>query len=151
MVSSLAHRRRLNFNDGFYGDSFIKPFLVTACLSGLHLGGALCWARCGHEARGVGRLVKAGRRPPEGLGLDETNDTADAAGGLAGRALPASKPDGLMRLVRLMHRDSRSGRDERSSQCSDELLSVQVVQALHRMLNARKAHWQTPVTEAPHL
>ena len=121
---------------------------MTALLSGLH-GGALCRARCRHEARGVGRLVKAGRRPPEGLGLDEANDAADAAGGLAGRALPASKPDGLMQLVRLMHRDPRSGRDERSSQCSDELLSVQGVQALHLMLRAREAHWQTPVTDAP--
>lgn len=124
---------------------------MTALLSGLHGGGPLQGTLQACEARGVGRLVKAGRRPPEGLGLDEASDTADAAAGLAGWALPASKADGLMRLVRLMHRDPRSGRDERSSQCSDELLSVQVVQTLHHMLNARKAHWQTPVTEAPNL
>jgi hypothetical protein len=35
------------------------------------------------------------------------------------------------------------------ARCSDELLSVQGVQALHLMLHAREAHWQTPVTDAP--
>jgi hypothetical protein len=48
-----------------------------------------------------------------------------------------------------MHPDPRSGYGERSSQCPDELLSVQGVQALHLMLHAREAHWQTPVTDAP--
>src|SRR5205807_1874788 len=32
---------------------------------------------------------------------------------------------------------------------SDELLSVRSVNTQHLMLHARKAHWQTPVTEAP--
>ena len=32
---------------------------------------------------------------------------------------------------------------------SDELLSVRGVNTQHLMLHARKAHWQTPVTEAP--
>ena len=50
-----------------------------------------------------------------------------------------------------MHPDPRSGYGERSSQCSDELLSVQGVYTLHLMLHAREAHWQTPVTDAPHL
>jgi hypothetical protein len=50
-----------------------------------------------------------------------------------------------------MHPDPRLGCDERSSQCSDELLSVQGLLNLHHMLNARKARWQTPVTDAPHL
>ena len=35
--------------------------------------------------------------------------------------------------------------------CSDELLSVQGVNTPHLMLHAREAHWQTPITEAPHL
>jgi hypothetical protein len=43
------------------------------------------------------------------------------------------------------------GCDESSSKCPDQLLSVQGVLNLHHMLNAREAHWQTPVTEAPHL
>ena len=34
---------------------------------------------------------------------------------------------------------------------SDELLSVQDADTLHLMLHARDAHWQTPITEAPHL
>ena len=49
----------------------------------------------------------------------------------------------------VMHPDPRSGCGERSSQCSDELLSVQGVNTLHLMLHAREAHWQTPVTDAP--
>jgi hypothetical protein len=55
------------------------------------------------------------------------------------------------RLAPALHPDPRSGCDERSSQCSDELLSVQGVLTLHHMLNARKAPGQTPVTGAPHL
>jgi len=47
--------------------------------------------------------------------------------------------------------EPRSRYGERSSQCSDDLLSVQDVNALHLMLHAREAHWQTPITEAPHL
>jgi len=113
--------------------------------------GPLTKARSALEARGAGRLVKAGRRPPEGLGLDEANDNADAAGGLAGRAFPAGKPDGLGRLAPVMHLDPRSGCNERSSPRSDELLSVQGVRTVHHMLNAREARWQTPVTDAPHL
>ena len=35
------------------------------------------------------------------------------------------------------------------AKCSDGLLSVKGVNTLHLMLHARKAHWQTPVTEAP--
>ena len=49
----------------------------------------------------------------------------------------------------LMHPDPRPGYDKRSSQCSDDLLSVQGVLTLHPMLNARKAPGQTPVTNAP--
>jgi hypothetical protein len=47
--------------------------------------------------------------------------------------------------------DPRSGRDERSSQRSDELLSVQGVLTRHHMQHARKALGQTPVGDAPHL
>jgi hypothetical protein len=50
-----------------------------------------------------------------------------------------------------MHPDRRSGRDERSSQCSDELLSVADVDVRHHIQHARKVRWQTPVTGAPHL
>ncbi|HEY1459782.1 MAG TPA: hypothetical protein VGH59_06950, partial [Casimicrobiaceae bacterium] len=51
----------------------------------------------------------------------------------------------------LIHPDPRLERDERSSQCSDELLSVPDVWIRHHMLNAREVRWQTPVTDAPHL
>src|SRR5512143_4008727 len=51
----------------------------------------------------------------------------------------------------LMHPDPRSGCDERSSQCSNELLSVPDMRIRHPMQHARKVRWQTPVTEAPHL
>src|SRR5438445_982560 len=50
-----------------------------------------------------------------------------------------------------MHPDPRSGCDERSSQCSDELLSVAAVLTRHPMRHAHKVRWQTPVTGAPHL
>lgn len=50
-----------------------------------------------------------------------------------------------------MRPDPRSGRDERSSQCSDELLSVLGDDTRHPMLHARKVRWQTPITDAPHL
>jgi len=50
-----------------------------------------------------------------------------------------------------MRPDPRSGRDERSSQCSDELLSVQGNVTRHPMQHARKVRWQTPITDAPHL
>jgi len=50
-----------------------------------------------------------------------------------------------------MHPDPRSGCDERSSQCSDELLSVPAVLTRHPMRHAHKVRWQTPVTGAPHL
>jgi len=50
-----------------------------------------------------------------------------------------------------MHPDPRSGCDERSSQCSNELLSVPDVRIRHPMQHARKVRWRTPVTEAPHL
>ena len=44
-----------------------------------------------------------------------------------------------------MHPDPRSGYDERSSQCPDELLSVQGVNTLHLMLHAREdAMWDYP-------
>src|SRR5206468_6745259 len=94
---------------------------------------------------------KAGRRPPKGPGLDEAIDTADAAAGLAGRVFSASKPEGKGRLALAMHPDPRSGCDERSSQCSDELLSVPAVLTRHPMRHAHKVRWQTPVTGAPHL
>src|SRR5262245_55400569 len=51
----------------------------------------------------------------------------------------------------LMHPDRRSGRDERSSQRSDELLSVPEEWIRHHIQHARKAHWQTPFSGAPHL
>jgi hypothetical protein len=51
----------------------------------------------------------------------------------------------------LVHPDPRWGSRERSSQCSDELLSVLGVDTVHRMLHARKAHRQTPIPDAPHL
>jgi hypothetical protein len=51
-----------------------------------------------------------------------------------------------------MHPDPRSGYHERSSQSSDELLSVQGADTLHLMLHAREAHWHPPpITDAPHL
>ncbi len=123
------------------------------------------------DARGGRRLVKAGQRPPEGLGLDETIATADADGGLAGRVVSASKPDDRGRLAPFppagragewvavecihdlvwRHMDSRSGYDKSLSQCSNELLSVQGVLTRHLMQHAREARWQTPVTDAPHL
>src|SRR3989449_9158335 len=105
----------------------------------------------GQEAGGGGRRVKAGRRPPKGPGLDEAIDTADAAAGLAGRAFSASKPEGKGRLAVAMHPDPRSGCDERSSQRSDELLSVPAVLTRHPMRHAHKVRWQTPVSGAPHL
>src|SRR2546422_4333106 len=105
----------------------------------------------GQEARGAGRRVKAGRRPPKGPGLDEAIDPADAAAGLAGRAFSASKPEGKGRVALAMHPDPRSGCDERSSQRSDELLSVPAVLTRHPMRHAHKVRWQTPVTGAPHL
>ena len=37
------------------------------------------------------------------------------------------------------------------AKCSDGLLSVKGVNTLHLMLHAREAHWQPPVTGAPHL
>src|SRR6478752_7524200 len=55
------------------------------------------------------------------------------------------------RLVRIAERDPRSGSDERSSQSSDELLSVPDRSIRHPMLNARKAPGRTPVTDAPNL
>src|SRR2546422_5425703 len=100
---------------------------------------------------GGGRLVKAGRRPPKGPGLDEAIDTADAAAGLAGRAFSASKPEGRRRFALVMHPDPRSGCDERSSQRSDELLSVAGVLTPHPMRHAHKVRWQTPGTRAPPL
>ena len=39
----------------------------------------------------------------------------------------------------------------RASKRSDDLLSVQGLNILHLMLHALEAHWQTPVTDAPHL
>ena len=51
--------------------------------------------------------------------------------------------------ARLMHPDPRPGCDERSSQGSDELPSVQSVCTPHHKLNAREAHWQTPINDAP--
>ena len=53
------------------------------------------------------------------------------------------------RLIRIAERDPRSGSDERSSQCSDELLSVPDRSIRHPMLNARKARGLTPFTDAP--
>jgi hypothetical protein len=47
--------------------------------------------------------------------------------------------------------DRRSGCDERSSQSSDELLSVPDRSIRHPMLNARKAPGLTPFTDAPNL
>jgi hypothetical protein len=55
------------------------------------------------------------------------------------------------RLAPVLHPDPRSGCDERSSQCLDELLSVQGEDTRHPMQHARKVRWQTPITEAPHL
>jgi len=49
------------------------------------------------------------------------------------------------------NRDLRSGTVEGSRLCSSELLSVQDVDVQHHMLHARQAHWQSPVTNAPHL
>jgi hypothetical protein len=49
----------------------------------------------------------------------------------------------------LMHPDARPGYDKRSSQCSDDLLSVRGVFSPHLMLNALKAPGQTPITGAP--
>ena len=54
-------------------------------------------------------------------------------------------------LAREMHPGPRPGCDERSSHCSDELLSVHGVGAVHLMQHALEAQWQTPVTNAPHL
>jgi len=47
--------------------------------------------------------------------------------------------------------DRRLGCDERSSQRSDELLSVPNRSIRHPMLNARKAPGLTPFTDAPNL
>ena len=48
-----------------------------------------------------------------------------------------------------MHPDPRPGCDERSSQSSDELPSVRSACTPHHKLNAREAHWQTPINDAP--
>ncbi|WP_422823020.1 hypothetical protein [Variovorax humicola] len=58
---------------------------------------------------------------------------------------------GQERSAGAMHPDPWSGYDERSSQCSDKLLSMQAANTLRLMLHAREAHWKTPVTGAPHL
>jgi hypothetical protein len=54
-------------------------------------------------------------------------------------------------LVRRVHRAPRSGYDERSSQGSDNLLSVPDVRIRHHMQHARNALGLTPVSGAPHL
>jgi hypothetical protein len=51
----------------------------------------------------------------------------------------------------LEHSDPRLGHVKRSSQRSDELLSVRGVFTQHPMQHAHKVRWQTPITEAPHL
>ena len=58
----------------FYEDSSVKPFVAWCVDFRVPLG-------MGWSMRGVGRLVKAGRRPPAGLGLDEAIDTTDAGTG----------------------------------------------------------------------
>jgi hypothetical protein len=55
------------------------------------------------------------------------------------------------RPARVSDLDSRSGSDERSSQSSDERLSVPDRSIRHPMLNARKALGLTPFTDAPNL
>src|SRR3989442_8931759 len=76
---------------------------------------------------------------------------------LTRRSTPPTLPQGLLdghfrpaslrgRLAVAMHPDPRSGCDERSSQCSDELLSVAAVLTRHPMRHAHKVRWQTPVS-----
>jgi hypothetical protein len=74
------------------------------------------------------------------------------AASMWGRHGPRTKACGVRgvgRLAPALRPDPRSGCDERSSQCSDELLSVPDMSIRHPMLNARKAGGQTPVTDAP--
>jgi hypothetical protein len=51
--------------------------------------------------------------------------------------------------TRLEHSDLRLVHVKRSSQCSDELLTVRGVFTLHPMQHAHNVRWQTPITEAP--